>query len=383
MIMKYNSRIQKYAHGSVLFVCIFFQHVNIHAQNKSAADTIKYIVKTKKGNEQISKDLKALGNYYLDIRDLENARLTADEYLRFSKEIKHEKEIYDAYSLSGNTALASNDRAKAQSISQEWLAFATKNENDYGINGAVYLTAKILYVQGKMDSVIYVSKNVLEAEHKVYDSLNLPKFNGMLGNVYYKQGHFLQASEYYLKCLSIVEKTNNETLQSVCIGNLGIINKELKNDREAIKFYNRALAMRIKNNQLQDVAGTYVGIASCYESLQLKDSAVFLYKKALDLFTQLHSEENIALVHNNLGQLMVGMDQFDSGMYHLQSARTYFAAVADTINLANNAWSVSNAWQNISKAKNNRSYLEQALKEMLVSKSFAELKGMEDLKINC
>jgi signal transduction histidine kinase len=379
--MRSNFCFLNYASGLLFFAYTFFPCSTIHAQNKSVTDTIEYIIKNKKVNEQVGNDLKELGNYYLDIHELDNARLAVSKLIEFSTENKYEIGIYDAYALSGSIALTTNDKAKAQNISQEWLALATKNNNDNGMNGAIYLSVKILYMQGKMDSVIAVSKAVLDAKRDTYDSVNLPKFNAILGNVYYQQGDFLKSNEYYLKSLSIAEKTNNEPLQSACIGNLGIINKELKNYREALKYYNKALALRIKNNQLQDVAGSYVGMATCYENLQLKDSAVFLYTKALALFTRLESKENIALVHNNLGQLMVEMNQLDSGMHHLQSAKKYFSTVADSINIAYNAWALGNAWKNIAKAKNNHSYFGQALKEMLLSKTLAELKGMEDLKI--
>ena len=199
-----------------------------------------------------------------------------------------------------------------------------------------------------------------------------------------KLGDFRNANEYYLKALNIGELTGNEPLQSACIGNLGIINKELKNYREAIKYYNKALALRVKNNQLHDVAGTYVSMATCYENLQLNDSAVFLLIRALDLFKQLDSKENVALVNNNLGQLLVVMNQPDSGMHYLQLAKQQFTSLGDPINVAYNAWAIGDAWWEISKLNNdNKLYLEKALKEMHVSRNLAEVNGMESLKMSC
>jgi len=363
-----------------LFLLMFH---TIHAQDKSAIDTVQFILKSRKSVELIANDLNTLGTYYLNTNELENAELVINEFKKFSKQNTYQKGIDDAYNLEGSLARSHNDNAKARRLSNEWKKEAARSNNDYGMNGASYLLVKILYSEGKMDSVISVAQEVLNAPQATYDSVYFPKFNAMLGNVYYRLGDFRNANEYYLKALVIAEKTGNEQLQSACIGNLGIINKELRNYREAIKFYKKALALRIKNNQLHDVAGTYVGIASCYQNMQLNDSAVILYTKALDLFKKLESKNNIALVNNNLGQLLVGMNQPDSGMQYLLQAKQQFKELNDSINIANNAWAVGDAWWDIYKLKKDKAYLQKAFQEMHTSEKLAQALDMISLKMMC
>ena len=67
--------IQKF-NSAVLF-CIFFLFgcPGIHAQDKSAVDTIAYIIKNQKNHTQLCDDLYILGNYYWNIGKIDNAQL--------------------------------------------------------------------------------------------------------------------------------------------------------------------------------------------------------------------------------------------------------------------------------------------------------------------
>ena len=258
---------------------LFLVCQGIHAQDQNAIDTFETIINNKKSVDLICKDLNTLGGHYFNKNELENAAYVMNKFMEFARESTCQNGIYDAYNLAVSLALRENDKSKARALAKESMVEAVKTSHEYGTHVAYFLLLRIVYTEGNMDSVIILSKKVLDAKYTKYDSIYFPKFNAMLGNAYYKLGDLKNANESYLKALSIAEITGNESIQSVCIGNLGIINKELQDYREAIKYYNKALALRIKNNQKQDIAGTYVGLASCYIDMQMSDSAVFLYKK--------------------------------------------------------------------------------------------------------
>jgi signal transduction histidine kinase len=183
--------------------------------------------------------------------------------------------------------------------------------------------------------------------------------------------------------LDLAELTNKEPLQSVCLSNLAIINQQLKNEREALKYQRKGLALALKNNQVREEAGNYFGMGHIYKNLEIMDSALYFYKKALPLYKQVDSKKDIALVNTNIGGLLVYLNQPDSGMYYLESAKHDFMLLNDTINIANSALNMGDAWYRMANVTQDRSYLNNALKEMLVCKKLAELKELEDLKMNC
>src|SRR5688572_30529558 len=221
MILLYSQKL-----NATLLYCVFFilsSHA-IQAQDQHAVDTINFILKKQKSVEETCIDLKAVGNYFLNKNELANATYVQNRFMKYAQDNAYQNGIYDAYSVSGFIAIRENNFSKARDIAKEWHRYAKKNSSDYGMNGSKFLLVRTLYAEGKMDSVIILSKNVLESNQANYDSVNFPKFYGMMGNVYLKQGDFRNANEAFLKALAIAELTGNEQVQSVCIGNLGIIN---------------------------------------------------------------------------------------------------------------------------------------------------------------
>ncbi len=370
---------------SALLFCLFFLLACpiLHAQNKSAADTIAFLIQSQKSHNKLCDELYKLGNYYWNIGDIENARMTMTKSKELAEKYNYEKGIYDAYALLGAISLRQNDVAQALSISKECLALANKKHSEYGANRAFYLLVVMAYQQGNLDSVISLSIRVLDAPHIVYDSVTLPKFQSMLANAYLAKGDLQQANRYYLEALDIAERTNHQQLQSVCIGNLALINFDLKDYREALKYQRKGLAIAIGHQQVLEEAGAYLSIGSIYKNLEIQDSAIYFYRRALPLY-QLHGRlGDIAIVNTNLGGLLVYLGQFETGMDSLESAQRTFRLLKDTINMANNALSMGQAWFSIAGVKNDQSYLNKALEEMLICKQLAELKEMEDVKMDC
>jgi hypothetical protein len=66
---------------------------------------------------------------------------------------------------------------------------------------------------GNTDSVISISKKVLETSDIEKDSITLPKFSSILGSAYKAKGDLQNANKYHSMALEIAEKTNNEPLQ--------------------------------------------------------------------------------------------------------------------------------------------------------------------------
>jgi len=363
--------------GILLSLFLWIGSPVAQAQHKSAADTIAHLLRTQKHPTQLCDELITLGTYYWNIGDIENAQLTVNKAKELAEKSNYDKAIYEALSISGAISLRKGDVTNAARLANECLTLATKNQNEYGANKANYLLVVMAYQHNDMDSVISLSKRVLDAPHVIYDSITLPRFMTMLANAYLALGNLNQASRYYLEALDIADKTKSEPLQAVCIGNLALINFDLKNYREALKFQHKGLLIAQKNNQVREEASSYLGIGSIYKNLVLMDSAIYFYRKALPLYQQLNGRGDIAIVNTNLGGLLVYMNQLDSGMYYLNSAKSDFILLKDTINMANNALAMGDAMRRMADSKKDRSYLQKALQELLICQELAELKSLK------
>lgn len=371
--------------NSALLLCIFFLlgYSLAHAQEKSVTDTIAHVMKNHKDYTRQCKALYDLGAYYFNIGDPESALIAMNQSKAIAEKHKYYKGLYDAYAILGAIYLRQGDINKVRSIVREGLELANDQHDEYGVNRAKYLLTTMYYQQGMIDSAILISKAVLEGPHTVYDSATLPKFNVFLGNVYLAKGDLQHANNCYIEALDIAEKTNNEPLITVCLGNLAIIHDELKNFREALKYLQKVELIARRNNQMQPLGSVYNSMGGIYRNLQIPDSALIYFKKALHLHTQFGGLKDIAITHSNIGPAMAELNQPDSGLHYLLLAKEELKVLKDSIGIANNALMLGAAWRQMGQNKKDRSYFELAQKELNLCQIIAEKKGIEDLKMKC
>ncbi|HJW30881.1 MAG TPA: tetratricopeptide repeat protein, partial [Saprospiraceae bacterium] len=231
--------------------------------------------------------------------------------------------------------------------------------------------------------VIFICKKVLETPRTIFDSVNLPRFNAFLGNAYLGKGDFQNANICYIEALRLAEMMHDEPLAGVCLGNLSVINSELRNYRDAIKYQRRAADIAQKNNQVQQLGTVYLAMGTSYRELMALDSAIYYYRKSLELSRQFGLIDDIAICHSNLGAILVSTNQLDSGLYYMQLAKTEFASQSDSLDVASNALTMGWVWRALAFVKNNKSYLQNARSELLLCKSIAEQKDISDLRMKC
>ncbi|MGQ9618018.1 MAG: tetratricopeptide repeat protein [Candidatus Aminicenantia bacterium] len=93
-----------------------------------------------------------------------------------------------------------------------------------------------------------------------------------IGNCYLQVGFYERAEEAYLKQLSITPKNEKVFI------NLGITYKGMKDYKKALEMYLKALEINPNNPD------TYFNLGIlCYENLDLKEQAIFYFKKCIKL----------------------------------------------------------------------------------------------------
>jgi tetratricopeptide (TPR) repeat protein len=287
-------------------------------------------------------------------------------------------------SVIGNVHVSDAEYEKALAVSREWYRLAFEKHNEPEMNRANYLLVLVLYRQGENDTAVAISRRILETPQAKYDSVTLPKFNALIAGVALRKGDFTTAITYYLEAFRIAELTRNEQLQTVCLSNLSILNEELNNLPEALKYQRKALALAIKHNEILNVGLIYENMGTTYQEMAMHDSALYFYNKALPIFKQLQSEENIAIIYNYMGEMLKNLGQLDSAMYYLQLAKKQFTLIGskDSPKIADNRMRIGETWIKMADAQNNKSYLKNALAEILVSLEMAEKEKIQNVKMS-
>lgn len=139
------------------------------------------------------------------------------------------------------------------------------------------------------------------------------------GNIYSQLGDVLKAKKYYNKALFVMNqspKTNKHWLGKL-YNNLGIISHKLGQENEALDYYLKTLAIKLKSSG-SDIVSTYVNIANCYKKLGNIKKAEEYYKLSIS-----ETIDNMGDDYYQLADHYMNYAVFLSDYCHNQSAIQY------------------------------------------------------------
>ena len=148
------------------------------------------------------------------------------------------------------------------------------------------------------------------------------------GEVYYAAGNFPRALKVLNKSLKIMEVLlKSHTSTSRCLNAIGNCYNKLKEPEEAIKYYQRALAMRQDlscSGEHCDIPLLQSQIGTVYEAQKHFHEAINQYKKALDLATKLKLPGVLyaALCNRNISNAYAWLEMYDQAFEYGKKAYT-------------------------------------------------------------
>ena len=165
-------------------------------------------------------------------------------------------------------------------------------------------------------------------DSKKTDSFKLARSSFLFtkGEVYYAGGNFPRALKVLNKSLEIMEVLlKSHTSTSRCLNVIGNCYSKLKQPKEAIKYYQRASAMRkdlSRSGEHCDMPLFQSQIGTVYEAQKEFHEAIDHYKKALDLATKLKLPGVLyaALYNRNIGNAYAWLEQYDQAYEYAKKA---------------------------------------------------------------
>ncbi len=180
-------------------------------------------------------------------------------------------------------------------------------------------------VQFKLGIVEAVLEQIGE---RMEEHLGTAAFYNNLGNVYYAQGKYVQAEEYYQKVLDIFRRVLGEDHQDMAISynNLGIVYGNQGKYAQAENCHQKALDIRLKalGEDHPDTASSYNNLGAVYRQQGKYAQAENCHQKALDIRLKALGEDHpdTASSYNNLGNVYA-----EQGKY-VQAEECYRKALA-------------------------------------------------------
>jgi len=136
------------------------------------------------------------------------------------------------------------------------------------------------------------------------------------GAVYLVQRKFDQAEVYYTKAMAYLEK-DDKLVHSVLLNNLGIIAYERDELETALDYHNRALSIRIKEDNQSGIAQSYNNLGNCYRKLNDNEQALKYFMQGLKvsednglLGSNLIALQLLSNIYNELGEYKNAFDTY-------------------------------------------------------------------------
>ncbi len=201
--------------------------------------------------------------------------------------------------------------------------------NAYGrlANSAYYNGSFSQSIQNYLTAVKYdeLAKN---------DSKLITRFIN-LGTIYRQLSYYDSANIYFNKAYSIAYEAKNEWEKAKCVQEYASLNKDINKYQQARDYYFRVNSYYKQIQNYEEISNILYKLGN----VALKsDSAIYYYKKSLDIAELYEIQDNLYIIYNNLGSANVRRNDKLSIEYYLKAldlcregSKDYYISASTTL----------------------------------------------------
>ena len=158
------------------------------------------------------------------------------------------------------------------------------------------------------------ARTMLEEAYKTFKETNhsfgLARCCNFLGTLYYRQGQYQKAIEYYNADLDISVTVNDQEAVCALYGNLGIVYYELGHLPKALDYYRKQIELSEKIGNRANICNGMGNMASIYLDLGDYAKALECSNTQLTMAAQMGELNSIAVASNNIGDCYLKQGHF-------------------------------------------------------------------------
>ena len=220
-----------------------------------------------------------------------------------------------------SVAYSSVDPIKKFYYSNQYRILAEKHGIDSLVASAYLDMGNSHGLRSNLDSALYYFKIGQERAKASNFLSGVARSYVNMGFVYDRLDRKKEAVKYYEESLKIFRKLNHKKGINQCITNLGAIYFDLKEYKTAHQYFQQVL------ESVRETPDDEVGLSNAMYSLggsswRLGDNkkALEYYQKSLAIKEKIGDLNGIALNNWGMGQLLVDKKEYDQALYHLEIA---------------------------------------------------------------
>ncbi|MBI3136666.1 MAG: tetratricopeptide repeat protein [Bacteroidetes bacterium] len=154
----------------------------------------------------------------------------------------------------------------------------------------------------------------LKIEELKRDTLSAANCHLNIGIVYYRQGEYDRAREYYLLADALYLKIGSEPNRGNVLNNLGVMENELKNSLLAISYHEEAFAIRQKNNDQVGMGASLNNLATTYMDMRDFEKALPYFSEALKIAEATQDMVSVSAVKFNMANIYLDQGKLDESI---------------------------------------------------------------------
>ncbi len=168
----------------------------------------------------------------------------------------------------------------------------------------------------------------LSLAEKTKNEMAIAHIEKNIGVLYITWKNFDKALQHYETAQQIAVKLGDDKLIADCYNNKGTVYEQQKKYQKALEAYGKALAFYEKNKSMPGVAMSYSNLAIIYKELKNYQKAIDYNFKALDIMVIINDKWMQAATLNNIGNLYCSMKNYKQALYYGEKS----VKLAQTIN---------------------------------------------------
>ncbi len=211
--------------------------------------------------------------------------------------------------LQQSKELTRDEPEKAISIAIQAKTVAEKIKFPQGVAYALKSIGQVYKKQGKFLEALENYRQSLKLFEEIKDDVGISNLYNNIGNVYYDQSDDVKALENYLKSLKFAEFSGDKLRTLSALNNIGAVynNKSATRDK-ALHYYLRALPISEEIGKKNELGAINVNIGNIYAEKLDAGKAMIYFNQALKIFG---NSEGSLDAYNSIGQLYKNQGRYD------------------------------------------------------------------------
>ena len=252
--------------------------------------------------------------------------------------------------------------AKAQTAASDSLRRVLARTPPDSSRVLLLLKLAYTYRASRPDSTRQLAQRALGLAQRLGFGKGEGRALGLLGSAERERGELPAAFAYQLRARQLSRRHHDAEGEAYCLNALGNISLDLRQYRQALRYYEASMGLYERLHRPEWVAGALTNLGSCYERLNVLDSALLRQRQAEALIAQ-HPRPRLAaaLALRNMGTVQARLGNFAAALAYYRRALRETAGTNDLRNRAMAQYHLANLYQGLHQPDSSLHYAHRAL----------------------